>query len=105
MGQENYQWFMEPLNTMTNDAIAGSLSIDGEDTAENFCGIADAEGNIHHVWQVSIQIIQTFRASRSRNSWMEYAVWNRANRNCLLKRCAFMEKPKRRYSLNAQPRR
>jgi len=105
MAQEKIQWFIEPLNSMTNDAISGSLAIDGENTEENYCGITDSDGNIHYVWCVSIRIIETMRASRFANPWMNYRVWNRANRYHSLKRCAFMEKPKRRYSLNAQPRR
>lgn len=98
MNQDNYQWFLEPLNSMTNDAVAGSLAIDGNGTEENYCGITDSDGNIHYVWHVSINLIETMRASRFANSWMNYRIWNRANRNHVLRRCAFLEKPKRRYS-------
>lgn len=105
MDQKKMQWFIEPLNSMTNNTVSDWLAIDGDNTEENYCGIGDSVGNIHYVWFVPFELIETMRASRFANPRMNYRVWNRANRYHSLKRCAFMEKPKRRYSQNAQPRR
>jgi hypothetical protein len=98
MKTKNCYWYIEPLDPPTNEMMVALLALNGDDTTENFSGITDAEGNIHQVWQVEARHVATLRASRPKEPRLKFRVWKRDTNYGVLKRCEFMEKPKRRYS-------
>jgi hypothetical protein len=59
------QWFVEPVDKYTNDAIAGYLADQPSAGDAAIAGLEDTEGNRHDVWQVAHSTITRLEASKN----------------------------------------
>jgi hypothetical protein len=60
------QWFVEPVDKFTNDAIAEYLADQPNAGDAAIAGLEDADGKRHDVWQVAHSTITRLEASKSR---------------------------------------
>ena len=71
----NYEWFIEPLNQLTNEAIASYLNADKESTVT----MKDATGKTHDCYRLTWGQIAYIHKMKHR--FMSFRIFNR-EKNC-----------------------
>lgn len=79
MGKD-YQWFVEPLDAATNEAVYNGLRAKNASTADELRRIVDADGKEHMVWQADYEFIHFVeRSAESRR--LRFLIFNRLGEN------------------------
>lgn len=71
----NYEWFIEPLNQLTNEAIASYLNADMENTVT----LSDTSGKIHNCYRLTWGQIAYIH--KMRHSFMSFQIYNREKKH------------------------
>ena len=87
-------WFVEPLNSHTNEAISAFLNGDPSLCQER----KDARGKTHKVWECAPDQIRMIESEKRKNGNLKFKIMNTAGRDRPIKNFpfAFSSKPKKR---------
>jgi hypothetical protein len=100
MSKSDTQWFVEPLDYFTNEAIARVLAREGlVDEAEQV-GVVDKYGKVHNLWRVPGGKIQLLHRAKKTESRFQFRFWLRNGQNGIINPADFIEK--RRSSVKVQ---
>ncbi len=82
-----YQWFIEPQNKITNDALSAELTAE-----DNFIrNLPDKNGQTHNVWRCDWWLVAYFQRSR-KTADLKFKVFNRQSNQRLIRECIFLKK-------------
>ncbi len=98
MTKSQYIWFVEPLNSNTNEVVARQLA------ENNFCSeIVCADGKRHNLWTCSNQfVISLVESEKSFN--LHFKIWGKQGRHGKIrdKTFLFSKKQKKRQKVKKQ---
>jgi hypothetical protein len=82
MAEGHYVWFIEPLNSYTNEVI--SRMTDAEDFLR---GILCGDGKSRNFWRCSFEVVSCLRKSRGTDHNLDFNVFNKCGdgkiRDCI----------------------
>lgn len=93
MAERFCQWFLEPHDDFTNEAIARALADVGEADVSNLnFALGDDQGKIHDVWSVDHPFVAKLQKSRQP---FRFTVYNRQSPTAPIRRWQFGARPKK----------
>lgn len=78
--RKDYQWFVEPLDAATNEAIFNGLRAKNSSGADELRRIIDADGKEHMVWQADYDFVSFVERTAKQQS-LKFLVYNRFGEN------------------------
>lgn len=78
--QKEYQWFVEPLDAATNEAIYSGLRALNSSAADEMRRIIDADGCDHKTWEINYNFV-SFLEKSAQTRTLRFQIFNRPGEN------------------------
>lgn len=78
--QKQYQWFVEPLDAATNEAIYSGLRALNSSAADEMRRIIDADGCDHKTWEINYNFV-SFLEKSAQTRTLRFQIFNRPGEN------------------------